>query len=157
MASTDHGRLPPPHNCAPAQIVPPHNAGNDVVTNTFAQPGRGSGVCSHHDRPCVPNTCADVRRAAESDGLLWRGTELPTSLPTKGHVVSLHIWPQSNFHWLRMDANFTWSHKPGGSRARRLEPRASRTPSPSLARIHAWPSGAQHRQRRQDHHRPRQG
>ena len=107
-----------------------YNYGNDVVTNTFAQPGRGSGVCSHHDRPCVPNTCADVRRAAESDGLLWRGTELPTSLPTKGHVVSLHIWPQSNFHWLRMDANFTWSHKPGGSRALRLEPRASRTPRP---------------------------
>ena len=89
----------------------------------------------------MANTCDDVRKGAESDGLTWVGAELPTSLPSDGHYVSLHIWPpESNFHWIRtprnscaipaqfsdafsiifagMDANMKWSHKPGGSPVR---------------------------------------
>ena len=50
--------------------------------------------------------------------LVWVGDTLPASLPVTGHYVSLHIWPNSNFHWLRMDANMLWSHKPGGSPVR---------------------------------------
>ena len=53
----------------------------------------------------MANTCDDVRKGAESDGLTWVGTELPTSLPSDGHYVSLHIWPQSNFHWIRAPRN----------------------------------------------------
>ena len=76
------------------------------MTNTFAQPGRGSGQCSKSSRPCMKNTCDDVRKGAESDGLTWVGTELPTSLPSDGHYVSLHIWPpESNFHWIRTPRN----------------------------------------------------
>lgn len=82
-----------------------YDYGNDIVTNTFAQPGRGSGKCSKTTRPCVPNDCDSVRAAAESDGLVWAGTTLPAALPSTGHYVSLHIWPRSNFHWIRMDAN----------------------------------------------------
>ena len=115
-----------------------YNYGNDVLTNTFAQPGRGSGVCSHHDRPCVPNTCDDVRKAAESDGLKWMGKELPTELPDDGHYVSLHIWPKSNFHWLRMDANFTWSHKPGGSKVRNYDNNGKMITDPSKCDVSPW-------------------
>ena len=115
-----------------------YNYGTDVLTNTFAQPGRGSGVCGHHDRPCVPNTCEDVRRAAQSDGLVWVGTELPTKLPPLGHYVSLHIWPKSNFHWLRMDANLTWSHKPGGSPVKDVDNNGKTITDPAKCDVSPW-------------------
>jgi len=111
---------------------------NDVVTNTFAQPGRGSGVCPPNARPCVKNTCEDVKNAAISDGLEWVGTELPTSLPPKGHYVSLHIWPNSNFHWIRMDADKYWSHKPGGTRVRNVDNDYKKITDPGKANFAPW-------------------
>lgn len=115
-----------------------YNYGNDVVTNTFAQPGRGSGVCSHRDRPCVPNTCDDVSHAAAHDGLVWVGKTLPTSLPPRGHYVSLHIWPDSNFHWLRIDASMTWSHKPRGSPVRNVDNNGQTITDPAKADVSPW-------------------
>lgn len=115
-----------------------YNYGNDVVTNTFAQPGRGSGVCDHKTRPCVPNTCTDVRHGAESDGLVWVGNDLPRALPPTGHYVSLHIWPDSNFHWLRMDANLLWSHKPGGSPVRNVDNNGAEIKDPAQADVSPW-------------------
>eukprot|EP00913_Durusdinium_trenchii_P004938 g4585.t1 len=56
-----------------------------------------------------------VRVAAESDGLQWAGTTLPTAAPKRGHYVALFIWPDTNFHWIRMDRTGYWSHKPGGT------------------------------------------
>jgi len=114
------------------------NYATDILTNTFAQPGRGSGVCGHEDRPCVPNTCADVRRAAESDGLVWVGTTLPTVLPSAGHYVSLHIWPDSNFHWLRQDREMTWSHKPGGSPVRDVDNNGRPITDPAKCDVSPW-------------------
>lgn len=115
-----------------------YNYGNDVLTNTFAQPGRGTGVCPPNTRPCVENTCEAVKNAAIHDGLQWVGTELPTSLPEKGHYVSLHIWPNSNFHWLRMDANMKWSHKPGGSPVRNYDNNHDEIVDPSKADVSPW-------------------
>lgn len=111
---------------------------NDIVTNTFAQPGRASGLCPPSARPCVKNTCEDVRRGAESDGLKWVGTSLPNSLPPTGHYVSLHIWPSSNFHWLRMDANMLWSHKPGGTPVRNVDNNRETIRDPSKADLSPW-------------------
>jgi len=115
-----------------------YDYGNDIVTNTFAQPGRGSGLCPESARPCVKNTCEDVKNAAVSDGLEWVGTDLPTSLPETGHYVSLHIWPESNFHWLRMDANMKWSHKPGGSPVRNVDNNQKEITDPSKADVSPW-------------------
>ena len=117
-----------------------YNYGTDVISNTFAQPGRGSGVCSHTTRPCVANTCADVRKAAESDGLVWVGesADLPKTLPESGHYVSLHIWPDSNFHWLRMDADMTWSHKPGGSPVKNVDNNGAKIKDPAQADVSPW-------------------
>eukprot|EP00445_Apocalathium_hangoei_P014479 CAMPEP_0203879728 /NCGR_PEP_ID=MMETSP0359-20131031/24154_1 /ASSEMBLY_ACC=CAM_ASM_000338 /TAXON_ID=268821 /ORGANISM="Scrippsiella Hangoei, Strain SHTV-5" /LENGTH=299 /DNA_ID=CAMNT_0050799203 /DNA_START=27 /DNA_END=926 /DNA_ORIENTATION=+ len=111
---------------------------NDIVTNTFAQPGRGSGVCPPHTRPCVPHTCDDVKKAAVSDGLVWVGADLPKDLPARGHYVSLHIWPNSNFHWLRMDSNKLWSHKPGGSSVRNVDNNGKIISDPSKADVSPW-------------------
>mmetsp|Transcript_62386 Transcript_62386/g.115806 ORF Transcript_62386/g.115806 Transcript_62386/m.115806 type:complete len:320 (-) Transcript_62386:80-1039(-) len=111
---------------------------NDIVTNSFAQPGRGSGKCAHGARPCVPNTCEDVKNAAVSDGLRWIGTDLPKKLPTQGHYVSLHIWPKSNFHWLRMDKDGKWSHKPGGSEVRNVDNNGKIITDPGRADVSPW-------------------
>jgi hypothetical protein len=86
-----------------------YNYGNDIVTNSFAQPGRGTA------HKWETNTCEDVKRAAISDGLQWVGTEYPTAKPEHGHYLALLIWPGTNFHWVRLDSNGKWSHKPGGS------------------------------------------
>ena len=115
-----------------------YDYGTDIATMTFAQPGRGSGVCTRTARPCVKNTCDAVRRGAESDGLVWAGTELPTSLPEEGHYVSLHIWPNANFHWLRMDANMMWSHKPGGSPVRNVDNNGKKINDPAKADVSPW-------------------
>lgn len=115
-----------------------YDYGNDIVTNSFAQPGRGSGVCPPNARPCVKNTCEDVINASKSDGLSWVGKELPSSLPEAGHYVSLHIWPNSNFHWIRMDADMYWSHKPGGSSVRNVDNKGNKIKDPSKADFSPW-------------------
>jgi len=115
-----------------------YDYGTDIATNTFAQPGRGSGQCAPTARPCVPNTCDDVKAAAVADGLEWIGTDLPTKLPEAGHYVSLHIWPQSNFHWLRMDADMYWSHKPGGSPVRNTDNNGDKIQDPAKADVSPW-------------------
>jgi len=115
-----------------------YDYGNDIVTNTFAQPGRGSHVCPPNTRPCVKNTCDAVKNAAISDGLAWVGTDLPTTLPKEGHYVSLHIWPDSNFHWIRMDGDKTWSHKPGGSPVRNVDNNHEKITDPGKADFSPW-------------------
>ncbi|CAE7604559.1 unnamed protein product [Symbiodinium natans] len=60
-----------------------YNYGTDISTDTFAQPGRGSG------QKWKANTCDAIRAAAESDGLKWQGTDLPKGPPETGHYVAL--------------------------------------------------------------------
>ena len=87
--------------CFSGDNTPANNCyayGTDVCTNTFPQPGRGSGQKWSED------TCDDIRASSERDGLVWAGTDLPKTGPEDGesHYVSLHIWDKTNFHWLRM-------------------------------------------------------
>lgn len=84
-----------------------YNYGNDISTDTFAQPGRGSGKKWSYD------TCDDIRASAQRDGLTWIGQNLPSDQPTVGHYVALFMWPNVNFHWIRKDNSGYWSHKPG--------------------------------------------
>jgi len=112
-----------------------YNYGTDVLTNTFAQPGRGTGKKWSHD------TCADIRASAERDGLVWAGTTLPTEEPPIGHYVSLHIWnPDVNFHWVRKDTNLPthWSHKPGGTPVRDVDAKGKKITDPSKADLSPW-------------------
>jgi len=111
-----------------------YDYGSDIVTNTFAQPGRGSGHRWDYD------TCDSVKEAAERDGLVWFGTTLPTGNPSLGHYVSLHIWPNTNFHWLRKDTNIPthWSHKPGGTQVRDVDNNGNKITDPSKADVSPW-------------------
>jgi hypothetical protein len=111
-----------------------YNYGNDIVTNTFAQPGRGSGEKWHQ------NTCDDIRASATRDGLVWQGTTLPTANPDKGHFVALLIWPGTNFHWIRFDSqpHGFWSHKPGGTPVRNVDNNNRKITDPSKQDFSPW-------------------
>lgn len=109
-----------------------YNYGTDVLTNTFAQPGYGSG------KEWEENTCESVGAAAERDGLVSIGTELPTSQPDSGHHVALLIWPNTNFHWIRHDDDQYWSHKPGGSPVTNVDNSGGAITDPSASDFSPW-------------------
>jgi len=111
-----------------------YNYGCDVATNTFAQPGRGTG------HKWEANTCDAMREAATRDGLVWTGTTLPTHQPAVGHNVALLIWPDTNFHWIRMDsvpAGY-WSHKAGQTPVRNTDNNGQKITDPSKADFSPW-------------------
>jgi len=62
------------------------------------------------------NSDDELRRAAEADGLEFAGggTALPALNPGS-YLVALIATSADrvNYHWLRMHADGTWSHKPG--------------------------------------------
>jgi hypothetical protein len=106
--------------------------GTDIITNTFPQPGRGSG------QKWSFNTCDDMGKSSVRDGLIYNGTVLPIAPPTTGHFAALLIWPQTNFHWIRMDANGYWSHKPGGTPVRNTDNTGSPITNPSKSDFAPW-------------------
>ncbi|MFL6673419.1 MAG: hypothetical protein ACJ8LG_09025 [Massilia sp.] len=90
-----------------------YNYANDKITNSFAQPGLGSG------ERYSALTCASVGGAAQRDGQVPVGP--PVSTPADGHYIALVIWPGQDFHWYRQDNNTRWSHKPGQSPVRNVD------------------------------------
>lgn len=94
-----------------------YNYGNDTITNTFAQPGRGSG----QDGP-YPPACPETAAAAARDGLV--AIPNPNISPTEGHIAALVVSTTPGFfdyHWYRRDSNGMWSHKPGQTAARNTD------------------------------------
>ncbi len=87
-----------------------YNYANDKITNTFAQPGRGSGA-----QGPFPPDCGSTGAAAVRDGQVVTGA--PAATPAQGHFVALVIWPGEDYHWYRLDSNGMWSHKRGGTQA----------------------------------------
>jgi len=106
-----------------------YNYGNDVRTDTFAQPGRGT------KHKWDSNTCKDVFDAAVRDGLVPYSDKLPAweEKPTLGHFIALVIWPDVNFHWYKKDLDNYWSHKPGGTAARNVDNSNERIKDPAAA------------------------
>ncbi|RVG20629.1 hypothetical protein [Sinorhizobium meliloti] len=90
-----------------------YNYGNDKITNTFAQPGKGSGqMYSSID-------CGNVSSAARRDGQI--SIPNPNITPAEGHIIALVIAPGYDYHWYRRDSNGMWSHKPGQTPARNTD------------------------------------
>lgn len=100
-----------------------YNYANDLITNTFAQPGRGSGA------PMRTSDCVDAGRGAVSDGL--SSISNPFNTPISGHNTALVIWPGRDFHWYRLDDNTEWSHKPGQTPARNTDNSGARISDPT--------------------------
>lgn len=90
-----------------------YNYGNNKRTDTYAQPGRISGINDYNI------LCAPVTHAAIADGI----EPAPNSLecPFGKDLVALYVDPDIDYHWYRKDANGFWSHKPGPNPATNLD------------------------------------
>lgn len=105
-----------------------YNYTNNKATNTFAQPGRGSG------KVLSSLSCGGsggVQPAATRDGL----RSVPTfkaSIP-KGWYTALVIWPGVDYHWYRQDTNGCWSHKPGQTPVRDVDNSGNKITDPRHA------------------------
>jgi len=93
-----------------------YNYGRNWKTNTFAQPGRFSGITLNSGNM----NCADVKAAAMADGLHERCDCLPQSEYPR-RLMALVIAPGIDYHWYRKQKNGFWGHKPGGTNARNID------------------------------------
>ncbi len=91
-----------------------YNYGRNWKTNTYAQPGRFSGMTA------ASMSCVDVKIAAMNDGLVERCDCLPQSEYPR-RLVALVIAPGQDYHWYRRQKNGFWGHKPGGTDARNYD------------------------------------
>lgn len=90
-----------------------YNYANDKITNTFAQPGRGSGLMFS------ALECGNVSSAAQRDG--QKVSSKPSTTPAQGHYIALVVAPNYDYHWYRLDSNGMWSHKPGQTPAKNTD------------------------------------
>jgi hypothetical protein len=104
-----------------------YNYGNNKRTDTFAQPGRASGITLSG----ANMNCNDVRNAAVADGVEL----LPQSgvCPGKYDKVALVVDPGTDYHWYRQDKNGMWTHKPGGTQATNLDNSSNPISNPETA------------------------
>ena len=97
----DYGAVRRRNNC--------YNYATNIITNTFAQPGRGA------DKRHTSYAAEDVYRACLHDGLVPIRERSSRRIPgARGFcLIALVIWPGEDFHFLRMDLNGYWSQKNG--------------------------------------------
>ncbi|MGZ4958009.1 MAG: hypothetical protein ACXV7J_02045 [Methylomonas sp.] len=94
-----------------------YNYASNWRTNTFAQPGRGSG----HMYSAV--TCPAVSSGALSDGMHHRYDCFPDNEKPR-FLVAMVVAPGPGFvdyHWYRKHKEGFWGHKPGGTQARNVD------------------------------------
>ena len=94
-----------------------YNYASNYRTNTFAQPGKSSGLQYTSLSGC---SVAAGQRSAKDGAIADKLVDLPLAnnkCPGKGHLVALVIAPGFDFHWFRKGANGMWSHKPGNTAA----------------------------------------
>jgi hypothetical protein len=98
-----------------------YNYASNQRTDTFAQPGRGTGNMYTSLSGCsVAAGQKSAKQGAVSDALI--DTPLANNAcPAKGHLVALVIWQGVDFHWYRKGVNTMWSHKPGGTSVTNLD------------------------------------
>jgi len=104
-----------------------YNYSNNKRTDTFAQPGRASGITL----TLANMNCADVAPAAIADGI--EAAPSANACP-KGCVrIALVIAPGWDYHWYRRDADGMWTHKPGGTPATNLDNSGNPITNPETA------------------------
>ena len=108
-----------------------YNYATNIVTNTFAQPGRGSG------QKLSAFTAENVYSACLRDGLVPIMERSPRRLPSSGRycLIALVIWPGEDFHFLRMDINGFWSQKNGKGPARNYDDNNNPMRDPRFANL----------------------
>lgn len=94
-----------------------YNYGCDIITNTYAQPGKAHGINLSQD-DCH---CQIVKSAAEADGLVSISNNESCGCKECQHQVALVISPDWDYHWYRKDLDGKWSHKMGWTEATNLD------------------------------------
>ena len=97
-----------------------YNFATDIRTDTFAQPGAGGGAPGQYP----PKDCQPQSSGAIADGL-QAGVQLAdlchsSGLP-QGHVVALLVATLFDYHFVRLEADGTWSSKAGNLPATTLD------------------------------------
>ncbi len=90
-----------------------YNFATAMRTNTFAQPGRGSG----HPQ-------SSIGCLLQGSGALYDGAVNHPNCATSGAprmLAALVIWPGQDYHWYRQVTGGTWGHKPGQTAARNTD------------------------------------
>jgi hypothetical protein len=82
-----------------------YNYATNYRTDTFAQPGLGTGQMYS-----FPIASVNMSAAAVRDALVQTNQ---AACPAEGHLVALFIAPSLDFHWYRLDHDGLWTHKPG--------------------------------------------
>jgi hypothetical protein len=92
-----------------------YNFASAYRSNTFAQPGRKSGVMWNTLADCsyAPGT---VSYGADADGFKTACWDSIDELYT-----CLVLWANNDYHWYRLCANGHWCHKPGQTAARNYD------------------------------------
>jgi hypothetical protein len=105
-----------------------YNYANDLITNTFAQPGRANG----YNYPSI--TGENIQRGGELDGLSFVPSPSQNCLPTPNrNLIALVIWPGTDYHYYRLDNDGTFSHKPGQTAARNVDNSGATIRDPRVA------------------------
>jgi hypothetical protein len=109
-----------------------YNYATNVLTNTFAQPGRSKDI------KVFPYTCEKIIAAAaeEADGLIYLGRTIGKKL-SEGHYIASVIHPYDH-HWIRMDEDRTWSHKGGANKIVNFDANGDTIVDPSIQRFGPW-------------------
>ncbi|XP_053400879.1 insoluble matrix shell protein 1-like [Mercenaria mercenaria] len=92
-----------------------YNYATQRQTNSFAQPGRASGRGFSR-----PMTARSVLSATFRDGLIPLPFFNPRMFPGICYIA-LAIWPDTDYHFYRLDSNMLWSHKPGKTMAKNTD------------------------------------
>ncbi|XP_052269435.1 insoluble matrix shell protein 1-like isoform X2 [Dreissena polymorpha] len=88
-----------------------YNYATQRQTNTFAQPGRATGL-----KYTKPVDASDVIFATIRDGFM------PVPYFHWGTcVIALTVWPGVDYHYYRLDNNMLWSHKTGKNYVRNTD------------------------------------
>ena len=124
VAGWNDWNVQPYNNC--------YNFATDIRTDTFAQPGVGGGSpAAYPPFDCLPDTSgaiADGLRPGVDLADLRRTSGLP-----QGHIAALLVWPGTDFHWARLEADGTWAHKPGNLPATNLDNSGQPITDPRIA------------------------
>lgn len=90
-----------------------YNYATNYRTDTFAQPGLGSGQIYPSPIMAAGMTAAAVRDSLEQSK--------QSTCPKEGHLVALFVAPAVDFHFYRLGRNGLWTHKPGPTPATNVD------------------------------------
>ena len=89
-----------------------YNYASNRRTDTFAQPGRAAGAMA------TVMQCSNVAAGAVADGAP-QAPNCASGAPR--WYMALVIWPNTDYHWYRLQSGGVWGHKPGQTAARNTD------------------------------------